>query len=83
MTFHPTDEPLSEPDADTQRQHPGYDGTERDVGEQACAKEIVEMGKEGIKHKDNIYLNFSFDLSVNGYIQMNSDYLQNQFLNSS
>lgn len=46
MAFHPTDEPLSEPDADTQCQHPGYDSAEGDVCEQACAGEIVEMGEQ-------------------------------------
>ena len=45
MTFHPTDEPLSEPDADAQRQHPSYDGTEGYVGEQSRTGEIVEMGE--------------------------------------
>ena len=44
------DEPLSEPDADAQRQHPGYDGSEGDVGEQSRTREIVEMGKKWIQH---------------------------------
>jgi hypothetical protein len=50
MTFHPKDEPLSEPDADAQRKHPSCNGAERYVGEQSRAGEFVEMGKKGIEH---------------------------------
>lgn len=46
VAFHPADEPLPEPDADAQRQHPGDDGAEGDVGEQARTGKMVEMGEK-------------------------------------
>jgi hypothetical protein len=45
MTFHPKDEPLSEPDADAQRKHPSCYGAERYVGEQTYTKQRVEIMK--------------------------------------